>query len=507
MGAVDRLLADLRVIFAARLTSLVVYGRHAAGTASPDVPIHTLALVDDIGFADLEACARQARRWQADGLAVPLMIGRREFARSLDVFPLEFGAIISSHRVVFGDDPFQGLTVKDQDVRRACEIDVKGHLLHLRESYVESRGELSAVARLVEASAAALRTLAGNVARLDGQSPASPAALAAHLTTALGSVHGRTLATVLALGDTPLAPGDAARIFPGLPGGRRSPGVVRGRVEVTCARWLLVVALLLCAPPARAQEPPALTGAVNDFAGVIDAANRDAIARLSDRLQQTTGDVLVVATVKTFKPEADIRSYAVKMFQNGGRGIGIKGKDNGLLVLLAVDDRQVWIEVGYGLEPYITDGFSGETSRQTMVPYFKRGDYGGGLLAGSQRLAVRVAEGQGKTLGDDVAPRQARERERDTGFPIPWPIVIFLLFIIVSRMLRGAAAAPHVGQQLERLVERRGAVWRRVRRRLWRRVVGRVRRRVWWIWRRPQRRRRRRRRVGRDAEGDLRGRM
>ena len=96
------------------------------------------------------------------------MIGRREFARSLDVFPLEFGAIISSHRVVFGDDPFQGLAVKDQDVRRACEIDVKGHLLHLRESYVESRGELSAVARLVEASAAALRTLAGNVARLDG---------------------------------------------------------------------------------------------------------------------------------------------------------------------------------------------------------------------------------------------------------------------------------------------------------------------------------------------------
>jgi hypothetical protein len=214
MGAVDRLLADLRVIYAARLISLVVYGRHASGTASPDLPIHTLALVHDIGFADLEACARQARRWQADGLAVPLMIGRREFARSLDVFPLEFGAIISNHRLVFGDDPFQSLSVKDQDVRRACEIDVKGHLLHLRESYVESRGELSAVARIVEASAAALRTLAGNVARLDGQAPASPAALASHLTATLGPVHGRTLATVLALSDTPLAPADAARIFP-----------------------------------------------------------------------------------------------------------------------------------------------------------------------------------------------------------------------------------------------------------------------------------------------------
>jgi uncharacterized protein len=127
----------------------------------------------------------------------------------------------------------------------------------------------------------------------------------------------------------------------------------------------------------------------------------------------------------------------VKMFQNGGRGIGIKGKDNGLLVLVAVDDRKVWIEVGYGLEPYITDGFSGETSRQTMVPYFKQGDYGGGLLAGSQRLAARVAEGQGKTLGEDVAPRPAREGERSTRFPIPLPIVIFLLFLIFSRMARG----------------------------------------------------------------------
>ena len=126
--------------------------------------------MDDIGVADLDGLRGQARRWQADGLAVPLMIGRREFARSLDVFPLEFGAIISSHRVVFGDDPFAGLAVKDQDVRRACEIDVKGHLLHLRESYVESHGELTAVARLVEASAGALRTLAGNVARLDGAS-------------------------------------------------------------------------------------------------------------------------------------------------------------------------------------------------------------------------------------------------------------------------------------------------------------------------------------------------
>jgi hypothetical protein len=214
MGPVDRLLADLRAIFASRLTSLVVYGSHAGGAAPASVPMHTLALVDEVGVADLEGCARAAARWQADGIAVPLVISRREFARSLDVFPLEFGAILAAHRVVFGDDPFRGLSVNEQDVRRACEVDVKGHLLHLREAFIESHGDPGQIGRLVEASSAALRTLCANVARLDGQAATPPAALAAYLSTRLGPVHGRTLETVLGLGDAPMPAGDAARVFP-----------------------------------------------------------------------------------------------------------------------------------------------------------------------------------------------------------------------------------------------------------------------------------------------------
>lgn len=214
MGPVDRLLADLRAIFASRLTSLVIYGRHAEGSAPASLPIHTLALVDDVSVGDLEGCARVAARWQSDGLAVPLIIGRREFARSLDVFPLEFGAIIADHRVAFGADPFAGLAVNEQDVRRACEIDVKGHLLHLREGFIESGGAPGQIALLVEASAAALRTLCANVARLDGVPSAPPAALASYLTNRLGPVHGRTLETVLGLSDSPMTTGDAARVFP-----------------------------------------------------------------------------------------------------------------------------------------------------------------------------------------------------------------------------------------------------------------------------------------------------
>jgi len=78
------------------------------------------------------------------------------------------------------------------------------------------------------------------------------------------------------------------------------------------------------------------------------------------------------------------------MFENGGRGIGQKGKDNGVLVLLAVNDRQVRIEVGYDLEQYITDGFAGEVSRQAMVPEFREGRYGSGLLVGTARIIEQI---------------------------------------------------------------------------------------------------------------------
>src|SRR4029078_10632045 len=85
-------------------------------------------------------------------------------------------------------------------------------------------------------------------------------------------------------------------------------------------------------------------------------------------LQAASGDVVVVATVPTFQPYAGIEEYAVKMFENGGRGIGQKGKDNGLLIVVAVQDRKIKIEVGYDLEQFVTDGFAGDTIREEITP-------------------------------------------------------------------------------------------------------------------------------------------
>ena len=78
-----------------------------------------------------------------------------------------------------------------------------------------------------------------------------------------------------------------------------------------------------------------------------------------------------------------MNEFAVRMFENGGRGIGQKGKER--RVVLALKEKQIRIETGYDLEEFITDGFAGETIRDVMRPAFQRGEYGPGLLAGATR--------------------------------------------------------------------------------------------------------------------------
>jgi hypothetical protein len=161
-------------------------------------------------MADLEGCARRARSWQKNGIAVPLIVANDEFARALDAFPLEFGAILAAYRVVFGPDPFAGLAVQPADLRRACEVEARGFLLHLREGFIESEGEPTAVSRLVAASAPALRALIVNLSALDGMGDASPSE---YVQAKLGGAHGRSIAAVIGLIDSAVASHDAARSF------------------------------------------------------------------------------------------------------------------------------------------------------------------------------------------------------------------------------------------------------------------------------------------------------
>jgi uncharacterized protein len=100
---------------------------------------------------------------------------------------------------------------------------------------------------------------------------------------------------------------------------------------------------------------------------------------------------------------------------------------------VAIQERRVWIEVGYGLEPWITDGFAGETSRETITPEFRRGEYGAGLVAGVNRLASRIAEGRNVTLTGVELPRQTARPSSGSGSLAPLLILIVVL-ILFSRL-------------------------------------------------------------------------
>src|SRR5262249_18038886 len=199
------------------------------------------------------------------------------------------------------------------------------------------------------------------------------------------------------------------------------------------ARCSLLVVWIFAAPARAATDLPQLTGPVNDFAHVIDPQSAAGIERLSRSLKAASGDVVVVATVPTIEPYGDIQEYATKLFENGGRGIGEKGKDNGVLILLALKERKVRIEVGYGLEEFITDRFAGETSREVMAPEFRRGAYGTGLLAGHARVGGRIAKAKNLKL-DVQLPQEDEPEERSSSFPLWLPLAIFIAILIISRI-------------------------------------------------------------------------
>ncbi|HUR34083.1 MAG TPA: hypothetical protein VM032_09840 [Vicinamibacterales bacterium] len=171
--AVHDLETDLRRIFTTRMQSLVIYG----GADAHDGPVATLAVVESVNATDLRHCAERVPLWHGRGLGTPLILEADEFGRSLDAFPFEFGAILADHEVVWGRNPFAGLAVDAADLRRACEVQARSHLLHLREGFMETEGRNDRLAELVVRSAAPLAALLKNMARLSGAPPASEALL------------------------------------------------------------------------------------------------------------------------------------------------------------------------------------------------------------------------------------------------------------------------------------------------------------------------------------------
>ena len=207
-GSLAVALHDLQHIFGERLHAVVAYGESGAPLAS------SLALVRAITADDLDQCAARAASWHRAGCATPLLLTTEEFAGSLDAFPIEYGEILQTHHVIYGADPFAGLTIRPEDVRRACEVQVKSHLVHLRENFIESRGRPSDVRDLVFEAAPGFAVILRRLAQLDGEPASSDAELSAYAVSRPG-LDARTVGNVLAVArDQDRAGVDVMRLYP-----------------------------------------------------------------------------------------------------------------------------------------------------------------------------------------------------------------------------------------------------------------------------------------------------
>lgn len=201
--------------------------------------------------------------------------------------------------------------------------------------------------------------------------------------------------------------------------------------------FLLLLLLLGLAAPAAAQKFPPLTGRVVDTAGLLDAGQKQALSQKLEALEKASSRQLVVATVpdlQGYPPE----DYGYKL----GRawGIGQKGANNGVILLVAKNDHKVRIEAGYGLEPILTDAFNKDVIDEKIVPAFKAGDFPGGINAGAdaliQQLQAPQEEAEKRAMAAGHKVQQAR-KQSGSFFPlIFWGVIIFFFVLPMFRKRR-----------------------------------------------------------------------
>jgi uncharacterized protein len=196
--------------------------------------------------------------------------------------------------------------------------------------------------------------------------------------------------------------------------------------------WVALV-LALAGGPARAADkyPPSQGTAVNDFAHVIDPANAAKMEGLSREILEKTGAAVVVVTVPELGPGEEITQYVNGLYQ--AWGIGKKGEDKGVLIFLAVKERKIRIETGYGVEDVLTDGIVGEILDRFVIPHLKAGDTGKGLANAVFACGVYLANAAGVTLSESYPPYRPKSQPKNTGFNLAG----LILFLIAAAVLLG----------------------------------------------------------------------
>ncbi len=201
---------------------------------------------------------------------------------------------------------------------------------------------------------------------------------------------------------------------------------------------ILVLAPILGSSWAQEVRYPGYVGYVNDFADLITPAHEEWVSRLSSELEQKTTAQMAVVTMKTTKPE-EIEDYAWNLFERWG--IGQKGKDNGVLLLVASEDRKLRIETGYGLEGALPDAVCDQIIRKVIVPYFKQDKYSEGIAAGASAIASATGKEYGVQLstleGAPVAPPRSRRSPASGLLGLLLPLIVFFVLLRMRLGLLG----------------------------------------------------------------------
>ena len=200
---------------------------------------------------------------------------------------------------------------------------------------------------------------------------------------------------------------------------------------------------VLFALPAHAQTFPKLAGEpVVDAANLLDPAQEAALNAKLKGIETATGHQVAVATVPSLEGR-DIADYGYQL----GRawGIGKQGTNDGVVLIVAPNERRTRVEVGYGLEPVLTDAYSSVIVNSVMIPHFKSGDYPGGIDAGVDEIAKQIQLPPDQAAARAKAATDTARQSHGNGIPGGFIFWIFLFFFVVLPLLRGLGGRRYGG--------------------------------------------------------------
>jgi uncharacterized protein len=187
-------------------------------------------------------------------------------------------------------------------------------------------------------------------------------------------------------------------------------------------------------------------GYVSDFANVLDPQSRARLEAYCGQVEQVTGAQMALVTIKSLDGEP-IEDVTNSLFRQWG--VGKKGKDEGIMFLLAVQDHRDRIEVGYGLEPILPDGFDGSILRG-IQPLLRQGAYGPAVIAAAQQMGSEIARAKG-AVSPGAGPRP-RVRQVPVRTGIPWPVIIIGIVVLLFLFRGGGGGGFLAGMFLGNLL-------------------------------------------------------